>query len=283
MNPDPTTEAVTARIVFTGVMLMCINDNKQCEVGMIQCPKHEPTITIRESKSGAQTNEYELPWPANHDLIFKVNKAEADEVVPHPNATGGADFNKVIDLEGPDLHNGQVAVNTALLNGRRLGVTAGRLYTHKLNEDEFDLLTWTDANVAGTVVKNLGKTSQEIGLNISCRNEQGSGIDIFDSVTGEVIKSLTGPADTTYEIEVNNDCGRPGDATTTKLAAAPTSAPLIGTDFRYYYDVISSPSGQKFDLQVHITPNLPPTPAPGICELGFLSKTKTLGLTWPQF
>lgn len=280
MDQDPTNEPVTARIVFTGVMLMCINDNKQFEVGMITCPIHNPKITVRES--GAQSNEYELPWPADHDLIFKVNQAAADEVGPHPAATGDTDFKKVIDLEGPDLHNGPVTVNTALLNGRRLGVTSGKLYTHKLNEDEFDLLTWTAASDPGTLVKSLGRTAQEVGLNIVCRNEHGSGIDILDSITGQVIKSLPSVADTSYQIEVNNDCLRPEEATATTLAAAPASAPLIGTDFRYYYDVISSNDGRKFDLTIRTNPAERPVPWPGICETAFLSQTKTLGLTWPK-
>lgn len=278
MDADPTTEPVTALIIFTGVMLMCINDDKQCEVGMIQCPDHDPKIMIREFKSGAQTDEYELPWSTDHDLIFKVFEAEAEGVVIHPGATGDFDFKKVIDLEGPDFHNGEVTVNTASFNGRRLGVTSGKLYTHKLNEDEFDQLTWTDASDPGTRVKSLGKTAQEVGLSIVCRNQQGR-IDLLDSVTGEVLKSLPNLADLTYQIEVNNDCGRVGE---TQPEPAPTPTPLVGTDFRYYYNVVRSQDGRKFDLTVSTTA-APPTPWPGICELAFLSKTNTLGFTWPNF
>lgn len=283
MNPDPTNEPVTARMIFTGVMLMCINDDKQCEVGMIRCPNHEPKITIRELTSGAQTKEYDLPWPTNHDLIFKVNRAEADGVDTHPDATGDYDFNKVIDLEGPDLHNGQVIVSTTLLNGRRLGLTSGKLYTYKPNDDEFDLLTWTDAKDPGTKVKTLGKTAEQVGLNIVCRNEPGSGIDILDNITGEIVTSLLTLADTTYEVEVNNDCARPEDETATNLAAPPTPTALIGTDFRFYYDVIRSQDGRKFDLKESVNPSAPPIPSPGICELAYLSKTRTLGFSWPKF
>lgn len=277
MNTDPTTEDVTARIVFTGVMLMCINDYKQCEVGMIQCPSHKPTITIKELKAGAVAKECKLTWPTGHDLIFKVNKPQVDGVVLHPNATGDASFDKVIDLEGPDLHNGQVNVQTPLLNGRRLGLTAGKLYTHKLNPVALDLVTWVDASDPGTLVKTLGTTAEEVGLNIVCLDEDGSGIDVVDSVSGDVIKTLPRLADTTYHVEVNNDC-RLVDAD----APPPPPAPSAGTDFRFFYDVISSPDGRKFDLSITVNPLVPPPPFPGVCELGFLSETTSIGLVWPK-
>jgi hypothetical protein len=302
MSTDPTTEPVTARIVFTGVMLMCINDDKRCEVGMIQCPDHVPKITIREFKLGAQTNEGELAWPAGHDLIFNVNNAEAEGVSASPPRGDDTDFDKVIDLEGQDLHQTGVTVYTDLLKGRRLGVTAGKLYTHKLTDVEFDLLTWTDANDPGKVAKSLGRIAEEIGLNIVCRNGRGSGIDILDSVTRQTVKSLPNLPDTSYEIEVNNDCRRATDApgpqpprpqaqreteqasfAATAPTPAPTPAPTVGTDFRFYYGAISSHDDRKFDLNIRTNPSAPPVPSPGVCNLAFLSQTSTLGLSWLQF
>lgn len=279
MNPSPKDEKVTARVAFTGVMLMCINEKKRFEAGMIRCPKHDPLITVTTLTDGAPPKRQTVKWPEGHDIIFKVNQPEADEVVIHPHGSGDTDFNKVIDLEGPDLHDEQVKINLALLDGRRLGITAGKLYASDLSNDELDLLTWSRPDDKGTLVKNLGKIAEEVSLNIVCRDEQGSGIEIVDSVTKEVIDLLPNRADTTYFIEVNNDCERLG----------PTPPPVSGeiSDFRFYYDVISV-SGSKFDLRTHVPsggatagPGPGPIPAPGICESARLSKTKTLGVQWP--
>ncbi len=275
MTTDPTNEAVTARMIFTGVMLMCINANKRCEVGMIKCPNHDPKITIRTSKSGAQTNEEVLSWPAYHDLIFKVNKPKRDGVVRHTHASGDFDFKKAIDLEGKNFHKSAVTVNTNLLSGRRLAVTAGHLYTHKLSDDEFDLLKWADQNDVGTTIGSLGRIAEEVGLNIVC----GEGIDILDSSTKETVKSLPSLPDVTYEIEVNNDCSREEGALGAPPQPMPNPAPTIGTDFRFYYNVVQSQGGEKFDLRIKVIPGAPPLPFPGICNTAYLSKTKTLGLT----
>ena len=277
MTTDPTTEPVTARMIFTGVMLMCINKAKRCEVGMIKCPNHDPKITIRQfDGSGAPLGTNDLPWPANHDLIFKVNKPKDRGVIRYSKSQSDFNFRKVIDLEGKDFHKSRVTANKDAFNGRRLGATAGKLYAHSLTEDNLDVVTWTDGNDPGTFVKTLGKVAQEVGLNIVCRNVQGSGIDILDSVTGEVLKSLPNLADTWYQINIDNDCSRAGDTSETQ---PPPPTPDIGTDFRFFYAVVSSQDGTKFDLRV--SPTGLPIPSPGLCELSFLSKTKTLGLKWP--
>jgi hypothetical protein len=275
MNPDPRTEPVTARMIFRGLMLMCINDDRRLELGMIKCPKHNPLITIT-THNGTITDEQTLPWAVDHDLIFKVNNPYENQVVPHPAASGDTEFSKIIDFEGPDFHEDGVIVETTALDGRRLGVTSGRVYSHLIKAADLDLLTWTDIKAPGEFKKNLGRITEDVGVNIFCRDE--AGIEIINPFTGETLLPLPTPQGTSYEITVDNDCSK-GDA------PGPTRD-IAGTDFRFYYDVVTSRNGEKFDLAVRTADNdagnLHPQ-APGVCELSYLSQTKSLGLRWPQF
>src|ERR1044072_6171349 len=110
--PDPRTNPVTARVIFEGVMLMCINQERQYETGMIQCPNHQPTINIVEATVGYNPEEHNIEWPAGHDLIIRVNNPE-NEGVTLLNAPGEeTDFSNVIDLEGRDFHTAGVTINT---------------------------------------------------------------------------------------------------------------------------------------------------------------------------
>src|SRR6267143_427923 len=231
MNSDPTNEPVTARVILRGLMLMCINDNQRLELGMIRCPRHTPLITINTLNSGANQNEQIIPWP-DYDLVFKVNNPDDNEVIPHPEASGDFQFSKIIDLEGPDFHRDGVAVNTAALDGRRLGVSSGRVYSYKLKEQLLDLLTWTDITAPGVLKRNLGTITEDVGVNISCHDD--SGIEIINAVTGETLTSLPSPQGTSYVITVDNDCSR-------EDAPGP-GRDFAGTDFRFYYDVVTSRS-----------------------------------------
>jgi hypothetical protein len=284
---DPRTDPVTARIIFKGVMLMCINEYQQCEVGMIKCPVHIPKITIRELQSDGTATEDELYWDTESDLIFKVNNPQTEGVNLHQPGDD-TDFSNVLDLEGSDFHDERLDVNKEYLEGRRLGLTAGTLYTNKLTVNEFNLVTWTYPNDPGRPVKNLGRIAEEVGLNILCRDEPGSGISILDSSSGAVIRELPSSDGTTYEIEVNNDCRRaneqPAAAEGTASLAAEGSeeeslaAPSVGSDFRFFYGVVTASDGRQFDIVEQTDAALPPMPSPGACEVGHLSQTNSLGV-----
>jgi hypothetical protein len=224
----------------------------------------------------------EIPYPDKQELIFQVNSPLYDGVAPHPGATGDVGFGKIIDLEGNDFYGSLVDLNLSLLGGRRLGVSAGQLYTHELTPDELDLLTWTNLSDVGTVKKELGQLAQEIGLNIACQ-PNSTGIEIMDA-SGKVVERLSPLKAGHYEIRVDNDCGRESEENAeVPQPQPPVPEPEVGSDFRFYYQVIQlGRNNEKFDLRAHVEPgDPPPTPGPGICETSFLSKTRSLGLTWP--
>jgi hypothetical protein len=295
MNTDPRTEPVTARILFIGVMLSCINKNGHYEVGIIQCPEHvDPKITIRGLKSDVVINEDDLSWPEGHDLMFKVVNPVEDSVSPYPSGDAETDFKRVVDLEEPRLYKDGIVVNTDLLNGKRLGVTAGKLYAHRLTDDDVNLVTWEEPEDAGVLaLENFGQIADQVGLNILC-NKDGR-IDILDAETGETLRSIEALPEMSYEIEVNNDCFREEDEpifqpdaepslnVTDAEAGMPTPDPdpdpqIVGTDFRFYYSVIDTKGAPKFDFTINIGANEMPAPSPDICNVTFAGNTKTLGL-----
>lgn len=272
MNGNPRDEKVTARIIFRGVMLTCINRQKQYEVGMIRCPVHEPTITIQTTRNGVTSARVPVDWPKGHDLLFQVINPEEEGVSIYPRNGHDTDFERVIDLEGENLHSEGVTVQTDKLQGRRLGVTAGKLYTHKLSDVEFNLLTWTNENEEGEEKQPLGKVADEIGLNVFCRPGGESGISIIDLETRQPVENGSMPAvpGTTYTIEILNDCREGGSGPGTS----------IGTDFRFYYDFITPNDESKYDLGFETDESEEePPPSPDACENTYLSQTDTLGLT----
>jgi hypothetical protein len=293
MYPDPRTNPVTARVIFEGVMLMCINQLQQYEVGMIQCPLHQPKINIVESTIGFDSKEHDIVWPEGHDLVFRVNNPETEGVTLFQNPGSATDFSKVIDLESPAFHADGVTVETELLQGRRLVITAGTVYSHKLSDVEFDLLTWENENEIGTPVGTaLGHIADQIGIKIACRDEPLGGIDLVDYTTGTVIESLS-KRNTSYVITINNDCRQEDSGPEGPLepvedpgieTGPPPPEPTNGTDFRFYYGLLSSTDGRKFDLSIRVEDEdedeeeTGPAPSPGACEATFLGQTDGLGL-----
>ena len=260
---NPGNEKVTARIMFKGVMLMCIDKDQRCEVGFIKCPNHQPAIDITTYVGSTHTTT-PLNYVPGHDLIFKVSQPSQSGVHRYRNVLSDSAFSKVIDLEGTKCHHHKIGVHTDRLNGR-LGVTDGKLYSYKLTANKFDLMAWNDPSDPGSKVMTLGKIAETVGLNIYCRNTQGAGIDIIDATTGVHYPPLPAGSDVWYEIGIDNDC--------TKYShESENTRKQEGTDFRYFYSVVDSPDRKKFDLRVNVS--VRPKPFPGVCETVFLGKTE---------
>ncbi len=144
------------------------------------------------------------------------------------------------------------------------------------------LLVWTSPYDHGTPDKELGRIALEVGLNINCQDVDGAGIDILNASTGGLIDSLPADYHHWYEIIVDNDCDETDSLTREALIKARESQ--VGTDFRYLYNVVISPTAEKYDLGVVRPPTKPgspspePKPFPGVCETIFLGKTDSLGL-----
>jgi hypothetical protein len=261
MPEDPTTANVTARIIFRGVMLMCINRNNHCEVGVIPCPQHKPEIKIQTHTSGGTVSDD--PRPITNDLFIQVVNPTS-EGVTRRNEGDNQDFRFVPDLEGGIFHGDKVNVFPERFRAR-LAVNAGLLHSPTLL-DELEIIQWSEDNIKGTRQGRFIRIAHDVTLNIDCRDGRGSGINIIDTVTRRPIRELPKLSGTTYTIVIDNDCR--GDD------LGPDE-----TDFRLYYKVIESRDGKRFDvLKRDVT-----APAPRACETGLLGTTDTFGFSFePQ-
>ncbi len=254
MFEDPSSANVTARIRFKGVMLMCINSRNQCEVGILDCPKHEQPKLIIEPPTGGST-EIDI---INNLFIEVVNPQT--EGVSRRREGDLRDFCFVPDVEGADLHADKVDVHNDRFRVK-LAVTAGLLYTHTMHKERYNLVEWTELNPRGMVLGLFPKIADDPGLNIVCRDEAGSGIAITDTVTQERTWLPRLP-DMTYTITILNDCET-------------DDLPDETTDFRLYYDVISPSDERRYDFDIITRAEF--RTAPRICEAAFLGITDTLG------
>jgi hypothetical protein len=265
MTQDPKNASVTAKIEFEGIMLFCMNADGNCEVGLIDCPDHEFEIRIQTLGPRGLVG-FDKVFNRIHDLYIQVVNPEVEGVTQH-NVGGEEDFNQLPDLEGPDMHNDKVAIDTSKLL-LRFAINAGKLFVEKLTEDEFDLIKWSAADPAGKVVKKVGKLVDILSMNLVCRDEEGSGIAIFNAVTGDILEWLPKLPNTTYTIKIDNDCG------TSTLG--PNKS-----DFRFYYheDVVKPKDERRFDFDKHVIG----PPSPDVCLGSRASRTGSLGLRFrPQ-
>lgn len=267
MSTNLSNAEVTARIIFDGLMLMCINKRHQSEVGFIRCPVHKPRILVQTHRGGRTEED---PIPLKSDLYVQVEKPLNPGVMIRVN-NDDFGFRFVPDLEGRALHGGKVTVETGKLRGR-MAVSAGVLYSHGLHQEEHDLVEWS-TNPNGTILRRFDhKIVDGIGLNIVCRDESGSGIAIIDTGTGRTLKWLPhGLPQTTYTIMVNNDC----DVDVNLAMRQPNPN---GTDFRLYYNVVTARDGRRFDFKKVDAG----APSPHVCEGAFLSQTDSLGFSFDQ-
>ena len=258
MAQDPKDAKVTARVFFEGIMLMCLNPDKHCEVGIIPCSKHESRITIEPRGPDIKVG-FKKFYDITHDLYIQVVKPEDPRVKLHEEGSV-RDFSHLPDLEGPRLHGAKVDVRTVDLLAR-LAINAGELYAHELSGDVYNLMTWIDIEAKGTRVRTWGRLVDDLCLNIICRDEADSGIQIFNAVSGGKIEWLPRlPEPNYYEMKIENDCG-------------PPSSDREPSDFRFYYDVVTAKDTLKYDFA-----QPPGAPSPHVCESAFLSQTTSLGL-----
>ncbi|HJQ27007.1 MAG TPA: hypothetical protein VKA60_24175 [Blastocatellia bacterium] len=272
MADNPTTAKVTARILFKGLMVSCINAAKQFEVGFIPCPdaKHIPTIEISQVVPGRLSAALGDPIEIKSDLTIRVINPQTPNVHRRPPAGDDMDFEKFPDVEVSTLHKHKVTVDTKLLKAR-LAVTAGELYTQKLHPGNYDLWSWTDPDdkVPSKKVGPFGKLVDELGLNVVCKDGKDSGLVILGkSGTPITLPKLSGDAH--YEIVIDCHC---------EIATGQDAFP---SDFRLYYStgVITDPDGLKFDFKKGVRTF---DPSPQICEGLFLGRTTTLGLAVNAF
>lgn len=262
MHQDPSKAEVTAKIFFEGVMLLCAGKNR-CEVGIIRCRGHEPMLKIQTKTSSGTVSD--PPRLISNDLFIQVVNPKVEGISRH-NVGDDHDFKFVPDLEGGDFHGNKVDVNPKNF-GSKLAITAGLLYSRILRPEIFEVVEWSDKNLKGKRLGKFIRIADDAAINIDCRDDISSGINIIDTVTGKTIRALPRLPGTFYTIEINNEC-----------RAVPDPGPFE-TDFRFYYQVITARDGRRFDLLEKEKRD----PAPRACETGFLGMTNTFGFSFePQ-
>jgi hypothetical protein len=262
MHEDPSKADVTAKIFFEGVMLLCAGKNR-CEVGIILCRGHEPKLKIQTRTSAGTVSD--PPRRISNDLFIQVVNPKV-EGISRRDVGDDHDFKFVPDLEGGDFHGNKVDVNSNRF-GPKLAITAGLLYSRILRPKTFEVVKWSDINPNGTRLGRFIRIADDAAINIDCRDDIDSGINIIDTATGKTIRELPRLPDTFYTIEINNEC-----------EAVPHPGPFE-TDFRFYYQVITAQDGQRFDLLEKEVRD----PAPRACETGFLGRTDTFDFSFePQ-
>jgi hypothetical protein len=272
MPQDPRDAQVTARVFFEGIMLMCVTNpdrpgeghhaDNRCEVGFLRCPRHKARISVVR-RGPTIRQEFSKFYDITHDVYFQVVNPQTPGVILHDEGDA-ADFKLLPDLEGVRLHSDKVDIlATEML--ARLAVNAGELYAHSLSAESYDLMRWTDMGGDGARVRVWGELVEDLCLNIICRDEANSGINIYNAAKGNLIEQLPRLPDAGYyEIKVENDCGE-------------TSFGTRASDFRFYYDVVTAKDSQRFDFTKALG-----APSPHICEGAYLSQTRSLGFDYTK-
>jgi hypothetical protein len=247
-------DSPTITLVFRGLFLLAFEkENKFCQVGVLKADRHCLKVNIK-------TNAASLP--NSPELSFEIPDGDiCFEVAGRPNAVDTyepglflrdpshdrRDFRWVLDLEGPELHNGPLSIITGALN-RSIFVFNGLFYTY-------------DSHTVRIVPPSSGPrvafTAREIGCDIYL-NEEEEAVFRYGPDERHSIKLKKEP-DISYEISVENIC--PEEEVESQSTVS---------DFVHYYDVVDVPAAQQFKVDA-----FPPPPSSdrNPCDPTFVSIT----------
>lgn len=237
-----------ARISFTGLFVFCLNEQRQCEVGIFKHEEHTPQLSIQEIGLENIPRKIEHNFNLDNDLmikaIYSVKPGVAKNLQPdfdRQSDTGDPeDFRWLTDLEGEEFHQRKLSIepqpeNPALRS--ILYINDGDLYTCLKSYDVY----------ARVPVQNappeifLGKTAHVVAADITCEDNPDSGILLKDKVTGYELflpwyRNQASDQFSRYEIAFNN------------TRAQPMSIGQI-SDFVLYYQLVKDPDDVMFDLR----------------------------------
>jgi len=276
---------------FEGLLLFCVNDQKQCELAFLSCKDHDLDLRVRVVLPNGSELPLQHKLDLRKDLLMEVVNPDhsgidffEDGEFDRKKGKGDAeDARWIIDLEGAEFHdkalefipNPVSSVEAKL--APKLLITDGTIYTFGLPEEQ--LARKRIDTVAGPVF--LGKAADIIGLNIACLDGGNSGVILSNKDVPESRLKLPKVDGIRYRIEFKNKC---------EIQAAQPGS----TDFSLYYDVLKDPTNAdlKFDLSAALpkddpkvvgtnpfpdAPLFAPDGAPQRCGGGRISLTTHIG------
>jgi hypothetical protein len=225
-------------------------------VGLLRCDRHKPTLDIQRielhPKSHKPLRSVLVPHSLNldEDIVIDVEHGNGTEVpdcgrgvmtytrreFDRLDDTGDVeDFRWIIDLEGPEFHNRKLKIKHRSELKPVILIDNGTLYTRQKTEEVF-----ARYSVSGdTSSVALGKVAYGINADIAC--SEGDKVVLTNrSEVGSQEKrtcstELVIDGRSRYMITIENYCQLPDESE--------------GTDFRLFYDVLTDPTGKKFDLR----------------------------------
>ena len=259
--PQPDHANATAIIKFAGLLLFRPTgpaNNPQCEVKVLKCDRHKLDITIGKLSFDAQgslLNE-EIFNPLlnlDEDITISVKSPAQPGVefykdvrtaFDRKNDQGNnedirwvLDFERVLPNGNPELNGKPINIGPQnVANPKSFSPTIlidhCKVYTSGRSEDTVNLAREDILDTNDRVF--LGRATFQIGADLFCK--PGTTIEIRNpNVNGSGVK-LQQEAQTQFSITIENQCDIPDDVET-------------GSDFRFYYDALSTADGKKYDLR----------------------------------
>jgi hypothetical protein len=260
----------TATVTVAGLALFRMigqENGSQCEVGILQCDHHTLELRIEEilleadgvtpQRSRVINPEFDL----DKDIFIRVNDPLDEGVSAYKRERHGRgpsnknqklddveDFRWIVDFTSPDFNNGPITPVPDLANTTsprafkpKIHITNGTLYTAAITPDYFARELVTDR----TDSRFIGQIGFRAGLDIKCGDKVNSGIELGNREgTPQFLakRPYGNKPRVRYEISIENVC--------------PFSAEMMaeGSDFRLYYDAITTADHKRFDLR-KVVPN----------------------------
>lgn len=263
-TPTSLNPQTLATVSFEGLGLFCINERKECELGVLDSAGHRRVLRIL--KNSIEINQQVLdlgdfikievtnPVKNGVELYHNNNvrfERESDQGDPK-------DFRWMIDLESELYHGRSVVIDPgrSQLLHPIFFITSGLMYTLARDGEEHPSarVRWDDAAARRFTshtpdrddFRLVGKVGHMLGVDLLTENPADSKV-MFSlvneegyAISGGPTFELEGGTDVKYEIIIGNVCPEEMDC---------GEMPEDETDFRFYYNVISDPDGMKFDLR----------------------------------
>ena len=240
--------SATALVRFTGLGIICFNkDRQRGEIGAIRDNKHKLTIKIQKPvfQDGADSDIIVYQDVAMYENLPKDDVQIEIKAAGKPAIAGyeiyqSGDFDRLGSADANDfrwivnmnaLHSETVLAPSA--NGKhplaKIYIGNGLFYAHKLDRNLFFERVEKDAGGTPLQRETFGNVAETIGVKI-----EGDEVNFKISIGGrEETHSLPRVAGLPYRIEIRN-MNPSGDG--------------VFSDMPDYYQYLSSPAGNQFDL-----------------------------------
>jgi hypothetical protein len=240
--------SATALVRFTGLGIICFNkDLQRGEIGAIRDNKHTLSIKIQKPvyQDGVDSDIVVYQDIVTYEKLPKDDvqieiKAAGKPAIEGYEIYQSGDFDR---LASADVNDFRWIVNMNTLHGEtalaptakekhplaKIYIGNGLFYVHKLDRNLFFERIETDAGGTATQRETFGNVAETIGVKIE-GDEVSFTIRIGDR---EETQTLTRVAGFPYRIEIKN-MDYSGDA--------------VYSDMPDYYQYLSSPAGNQFDL-----------------------------------